>query len=188
MDSKGLIQAENLSDRARRLLAVCIQVSLRRRFGRNISFNEASELSRVHTITGLISKMQENLEVQITTLDAAQRFNQALHEAKLGPQGLEERIESRRNVISISENSKSAHVDSERTRRDLLDLTKHVATWRHEYSAFLAALEQLYQKRMTQLQSLKLPPQEFEEACATIDRLFSEAIDKSTDPGLFPTR
>src|SRR5271157_3980185 len=108
---------DNTSDRVRRLLAACMQAALRRRFGKNISFDEALELARVHTISSLLSDIRETLEVQIRAIDADRRFWHAVHEAKLGPQSLEERIESRRNMILVNDDSTAARVDSEKLRR-----------------------------------------------------------------------
>jgi len=158
-----------------------MQAALRRHFGRNISFDEALDLARVHTISSLLSDIQETLDVQMQKIDAVRRFDHAVHEAKLGPQSVEERIESRRNMILANDGSTAAHVDSEKLRRSLLELTERVVTWRHEYAAFLRAFESLYHTRVNQLHSLRLLAGEFEEARAQIDRLFEEALDKSVE-------
>lgn len=188
MDPRQVLERANSSERIRDLLATTIRVGVRRVFGNGISFADARDLARVHTLTTAIEQIAKALDVHRELPHAEQRLKLAIMEAKLMPStegaasGWQEAaiIRARKTTFETFNQRRGADGTLQLTHSQLLKLRAEILDWGKSYRWFLRSLARLYPQRRQELGALRLSKQQMHQALEELDHIFASAIEAST--------
>ncbi len=188
MEPKQVLETANRSERVRSLLATTIQVGARRIFGYKMTFFDAIDLARVHTLPVALDRIRLKLEVHKEIDKPEARFKLAVLETKLAPMRghghadvtpTEAVVEIRRKGEEMRRNVRLAGHSQRAVLADLVRLRTELREWSRSYRRFVRELGRLYTQRRRQLEILPLSPATKQEALAKLDVLFAEAIECS---------